>query len=70
MTDEQELEILKVRDGLIWLEEASLNMRKRLDAKGDFSIGRESDTTALYIKGLLEAEKAKIVAAVDEARKK
>ena len=52
--DERELRILKVKDALSWLEESSLNMRKRLDGQGEPEIARQSDITALYIKSLLE----------------
>ena len=53
--DDQELRILKAKDALLWLEESSLNMRKRLQDKGDIEIARQSDITALYIKATLEA---------------
>ena len=65
--EERELARLRVRDALLWLEEASLNMRKRLDGKGDHDIGKESDTTALYIKAVLESRAA---SAVDQGLRK
>ena len=52
--NELEMEQLRIRDEISWLQEAALTMRVKLDKQPD-NLGPESDKTALRILARLEA---------------